>query len=48
MDIMGNGYRVSGTPWFYGKIGLSYEIWSRRMEVCLQEHGYDVWKSVVS
>jgi hypothetical protein len=33
---------------FDGQSGLVYEIWSRRTKTFLQEHGYDIWYSVVT
>jgi hypothetical protein len=41
---MDNGYTDNETSTFDGQ---NYEIWSLRMKVFLQEHGYDVWYSVV-
>jgi hypothetical protein len=35
----------NGTPMFDGQ---NYEIWSHKMKVFLQAHGFDVWKSVVT
>jgi hypothetical protein len=40
-------YSMNGAPMFNGQKGLKYELWNR-MKVFLQEHGYDVWHSVVT
>jgi hypothetical protein len=38
-------YIDNGTLMFDGQ---NYEIWSSRMKVFLEAHGYDVWYSVVT
>ena len=45
-DIM--DYSGNGVPLFNGHNGLKYELWSGRMKVFLQEHGYYIWLSIVT
>jgi hypothetical protein len=47
MEIKNSAYKNNGIPWFHGQIGYNYEMWNIIMQTFLQEHGYDVWYSVV-
>jgi hypothetical protein len=47
MDVMDNGYKANGIPWFDGHISMKYEMWNKNMKVFLQAQGYDVWHSIV-
>ena len=39
-------YSENGVPWFNGRNGLKYQIWSRRTKEFLQEQGHCIWLSV--
>jgi hypothetical protein len=39
-------YSKNGVPLFTGQDGLKYELWSGRMKVFLQEHGYYICLSI--
>jgi hypothetical protein len=41
-------YFENGVPIFNGQNGFKYEMWSRGMEVFLQEQGHYIWLSVVT
>jgi hypothetical protein len=43
MDFFENGEQI-----FNGQNGLLYELWSGRMKVFLQSHGYYIWLAVVT
>ena len=41
-------YSENGVPLFNGQNGLKYELWSGRMKLFLQTHGYYIWLSIVT
>jgi hypothetical protein len=41
-------YSENVVPLFNGQNGLKYDIWSVWTKVFLKEHGYDIWKTVVT
>jgi hypothetical protein len=39
---------MNGAPMFNDQKGLKYELWSCMMKVFLKEHGYNIWKSLMT